>query len=430
MTVFAIAVPPRRGACPGLSVPMPTGDGLLVRLTPIGTISLTAFAELCAAARTHGNGVIDITSRGNIQVRGLSPDSASQFAATVAALDIAAEDGVPILCNPLAGLDAEEIFDSNAPAADLRHALAQRSMAAKLGAKVSVAIDGGGALTLDALAADVRLRAESINGDVTLRVRVGGDGANAADLGFVTTAQGVAAVMRLLDVLVKRGRDARAREILATEGAIVFRQAVADLVIGNAPPRPVSGYNDAIGMHRLRDGSFAFGVGFAFGHADATSLTQLVETAEAAGAIGIRAAPDRTLMTIGLTSETSSAFAAAADRLGFIVRADDPRRHVVACAGAPICASAHIASRALAPLVAEKVGPQIDGSFTIHISGCTKGCAHPTSATLTAVGTPDGCALIANGTPRDASFAVVPAYELPAAIAKYLREQKREGGHV
>ena len=43
----------RRGACPGLSAPMATGDGLFARLTPAGsTIALDAFAGLCAAART------------------------------------------------------------------------------------------------------------------------------------------------------------------------------------------------------------------------------------------------------------------------------------------------------------------------------------------------------------------------------------------
>ena len=42
MTVHALAMPPPRGACPGLSAPMPTGDGLLVRLLPIGTIPLAA----------------------------------------------------------------------------------------------------------------------------------------------------------------------------------------------------------------------------------------------------------------------------------------------------------------------------------------------------------------------------------------------------
>ena len=62
----------RRGACPGLSTPMPTGDGLLARLMPTGTMTLDAMAGLCAAARRYGNGTIEITSRGSIQVRGLT----------------------------------------------------------------------------------------------------------------------------------------------------------------------------------------------------------------------------------------------------------------------------------------------------------------------------------------------------------------------
>ena len=33
MTAIAKTIPQRRGACPGLSAPMPTGDGLLVRFS-------------------------------------------------------------------------------------------------------------------------------------------------------------------------------------------------------------------------------------------------------------------------------------------------------------------------------------------------------------------------------------------------------------
>jgi precorrin-3B synthase len=81
--------PMRRGACPGLSAPMATGDGLLARLTPSGaTIALSAFGGLCAAARRHGNGIVEVTSRGSIQVRGLTAASAGPFAAEAAALGI------------------------------------------------------------------------------------------------------------------------------------------------------------------------------------------------------------------------------------------------------------------------------------------------------------------------------------------------------
>src|SRR3984893_16497939 len=125
MTAPALTLPQRRGACPGLSAPMMTVDGLLVRLLPIGTIALDAFAALCAAARQHGNGIVEVTSRGSIQIRGLTATSAPRFAAAIAMLGIAARDGIPVLTDPLAGLLSDEIIDAAALAADLRLALAQ-----------------------------------------------------------------------------------------------------------------------------------------------------------------------------------------------------------------------------------------------------------------------------------------------------------------
>jgi precorrin-3B synthase len=187
---------------------------------------------------------------------------------------------------------------------------------------------------------------------------------------------------------------------------------------------------EPIGAHPLRDGTFAYGVGLAFGHADATSLQRLTEAAKAAAARGMRAAPGRTLMIVGLTQQGASPFAAAAEALGFIVRADDPRRHVIACAGAPICASAIIAARAIAPEIAAAAAPHLDGSFQIHISGCAKGCAHPAPAALTIVGIPSGCALIANGSTRNAPFKIVATSELPAAVAEIARSLKHEDDHV
>jgi len=430
MTAAALTSPQRRGACPGLSAPMTTGDGLLVRLLPIGTIALDAFAALCAAARQHGNGIIEVTSRGSIQIRGLSAASAPRFATAVAALDIAAGDGIPVLINPLAGLDAEDIIDAGALAADLRLALAQRSLTPKLSAKVSVAIDGGGAIDLDGIAADVRLRAQAVNGVAALDVSVGGDRQRAAHLGCVAGQDGIEVTIRLLEVLAQRGR-VRAREVLAAEGIAAFRSAVEDLLI-TADGRRDSGHRrkEPLGLHELRDGTFAYGVGLAFGHADATSLQRLSKTAEAAGASGMRAAPGRVLIIIGLTQQTSSPFAAAAEALGFIVRSDDPRRHVVACAGAPICASADIAARAIAPQIAAAAAPHLDGSFKIHISGCAKGCAHPAPAALTVVGTSAVCVLISNGSTRDAPFKTVATNELPAAVAEIARGIKHEDDHV
>ena len=430
MTALAKAAPHRRGACPGLSAQMPTGDGLLVRLRPIGTVSIAAFRKLCAAARQRGNGVVEITARGSIQVRGLSAASAPRFADAIASLGIAAEDGIPVIANALAGLDPDELIDAGTLAADLRRALGVTSLPRRLAPKVSVAIDGGS--DLYTLSADVRLHAELTNGTVALRASVGGDGASATSLGAIMPSDCTEAALRLLEVIAQHGRDARARDILAAEEIEPFRESISELLLTSARPRESGDLEldsrlrgnerkTAIGLFSLRGGSSACCIGLAFGHSDAATLERLVDAAEAAGAHGVRIAPGRALITVGLTRESATTFTAGAERLGFIVRADDPRRYVIACAGAPTCASAHIAARAMAPRLAEIAAPYLDDSSKIHVSGCAKGCAHAGPAALTVVGTPAGCALVANGSARDEPFAVVAADQLPAAIVSAAR---------
>ena len=421
----------RRGACPGLSAPMPTGDGLLVRLLPTGTISLDAFRRLCAAAQEHGNGVIEITARGSIQVRGLTAASAVRFAATIAECGIAAADGLPILSSPLAGLDAEALLDANALAGALRQALIKTSLPPRLAPKLSVVIDGGGALNLDHLTADVRLCAESGDGEPAVRIGVAGDQTNALMLGTVALDRAIEVTLLLLDVICRSGHGARARDIVAADGGAEFRATIADFLIPGRPPaaRAVQETNDPIGDHPLRDGTFARGFGLAFGHADAAALADLIEAAAAAGATGIRTAPGRALLIIGLTQEAAATLAAKAETNGFVVRADDPRRFVFACAGAPICSAAHIAARTLAPRLTETVAARLGAKFNLHISGCAKGCAHPQAAALTIVGTDTGCALIAGGNARGARSALVPAEELPNAVAQFAARHD-EAPHV
>jgi precorrin-3B synthase len=433
-------VPSRRGVCPGLSHPLATGDGLLVRMLPIGTIALEPFAALCALARSYGNGIIEITARGSIQVRGLSAHSAPEFAAEIAALGIAAEDGVPILCNPLAGLDAAEIFDATALAAALRRVVTQQSLAGRLDPKISIVVDGGAPLNLAHVAADIRVRAQLRNGQPVLRLGLGGDDRTMFDLGFIALDDGVEAVSRLLRVLAERG--ARARAIIAADGGADFEDALAFARPGSAArsdgqaakrietgaaPRQCS---DAIGLHALCDDSFACGIAMAFGHAEASPLEKLAKAATAAGARGLRTAPDRSLLAIGLTSKSAAYFLAAAAELGFVTRTDDPRRHVIACAGAPHCASAYIPARTMAPDIAAAAAPYLTDGITIHVSGCAKGCAHPGAASLTVVGTPQDCALVANGSVRDAAFAAASWHELPAVVADHLRERCSTGEKI
>jgi precorrin-3B synthase len=415
-----VRLPSRRGACPGLSAPMPTGDGLLVRFVPADAVPLDAFVALCAAARAHGNGTMEVTARGSLQVRGLTPASAPLFASEVARLDIAAADGVAVLTGPLRD-DAEAIIDAASLAAELRQAIAQAHLA--LAPKVSVVVDGGGLLHLDAVSADIRLRAVGPAAAPRLLVALGagplpnpppqgGGGSQAAWLGAIAPERAVEVVLGLLREIAAHGP--RAADVLRARGIDALRSLVRIELAAAPAPRPPA---EMIGRHRLRDGSLALGIALAFGHARADALVELARLAAAHGVRSIRPAPDRAPMLIGVSSENADSLAAAAERLGFVVCAGDPRRRIAACPGAPACASGFIDARRLAAALA----PQLAGlraGIAVHVSGCAKGCAHRAPAALTVVGDAYGCGIIRNGTARaSANYHVAPA-NLTAEVAR------------
>ncbi len=412
-------IPPRRrGVCPSLAAPMPTGDGLLARITPTGaTIPLDSMAALSAAARRHGNGIIEVTSRGSVQIRGLTEASAPAFAEAVAAIDLEMIDGVPVAVNPLAGLDADEAIDASALATKLREAIHAAELSVRLAPKVSVAVDGGGALHLDALAADVRLRAEAGPDGPHIYVSLGGDAQRAVPIGVVSPGNAVETALRLLAVIAARGPTARARSVLQAEGVDPFSAAVADLVT-TSPATPARPRSEPIGVHPLRDGRIALAIGLAFGHTDADALERLIEAARRAQACGFRTAPDRALLVIGVAPERAGALVAAAEELGFVTQADDPRRSIAACPGAPFCACTETPTRAIAPSVAMAIRSMLDGSVDVHLSGCVKGCAHPGAAPLTMVGGADGCGIIVNGQAQAQPLVTVPVEALMPTLAR------------
>jgi len=402
---------------------MPTGDGLLVRLMATGaTIGLEAFVALCEAARDCGNGVVEVTSRGSVQLRGLTDRSVERLAATISRIDLPVYEGAAVLCDALAGLDGDGLLDSGALAAQLRRAIASAPYLANLEPKVSIAVDGGGALHLDRVPADVRLTAQASGERVYLRVSVDGDAAAARPIGAVATEHGVDAALRMLEVIAA-GRG-RAREILAVGGTGAFCRAIADIRVDLASPslRPPA---DPIGTHAMRDGNVALGIGLPFGHADSTALEELARAAAGAGATGLRTAPGRALLAVGIDKDRAAGLVDSVKRLGFIAHADDPRRQIVACAGAPICAAAEIPARTLAPGLADSAVIAGRDAPMVHVSGCAKGCACAHSAPVTVVGCHGRCGVVVNGSARDLPLVTLMPEALPGALSRLAETVRR-----
>jgi precorrin-3B synthase len=317
------------------------------------------------------------------------------FASAVAALDIELCDSVPVISSPLPN-DSAALIDSDALASSLHRAIAARGLA--LAPKVSVVIDGGGRLHLDALTADLRLHAIDLAQGPKLHVFLAGDAASATPIGLVALDDAVDVATRILALIASRGAAARAADLLREDGISVFCESVGHCVTPFAP-LPLRPRAELIGLHRLCGKRCAIGVALAFGQASADDLMALAALAKANGATWARPAPGRTFLLGPIDEMTGFVLATAADSLGFVVDARDPRRRIVACPGAPACTSGLIAARAIAAELADHLPPSRD-DIAVHVSGCAKGCAHPGLAPLTVVGTARGCGIVRNGTAR------------------------------
>jgi precorrin-3B synthase len=409
----------RRGACPSLHEPMATGDGLLVRLSPAGTgwtpAELTALAS---AASRFGNGILEVTSRGNLQIRGLAPESAEGLAAYVEAAAIPLRTGLAIDTGPLAGIDAQEIADPLALARALHDALETAGLTSRLAPKCSVVIDGGGRLTLDDLIADVRLKADAeVPGQ--WQVAVGGTARAARPVGSVDEADIVSTVLALLEAIAAKGRMARGRDLTD-----------ADLVgFGPAPPMASATSGLApVGRFPLKNGTFATAFALPFGQVDAETLAAFCKAVQNMDAQEVRLAPGRGLIVPGLDGEACNMLEAKVGALGFIIDPTDSRLSIAACAGATFCASAHLATRALGEEIA-RTAPELVKGRTLHISGCEKRCAEPAAPDITILGTAAGC-LVLPGSGRETTPASAVAPEEALAALRQLAEMqlKHESG--
>ncbi|PZV35207.1 precorrin-3B synthase [Mesorhizobium kowhaii] len=410
----------RRGACPALAAPMQTGDGLLVRLNPIaGGLSPKLLIGLAESALRHGNGIMEITARGSLQLRGLTPDSAPLLATEVDALGIAVRTGVPVETGPLAGIDPQKVADPRPLAERIRAAVEEAGLTQRLGPKVSVVVDGGGQLTLDAVTADVRLAATRIDAGVRWLVSVAGDGQNARPLVTVEDDAARDIAVAVLRMVAEKGREAHARDL--------SERQLKSLESWHSVPPPsvlpdMSGRTEG-GAKELRPiGTFnlaaatALGIGLPYGSMPADKIIGLAQSALALGTTEIRLAPGRALLFLGLQSAACRSLQHAATTLGFVTDPDDPRTRIAACPGTPACASGRIATRDIAETIAAENADILD--FTLHISGCAKGCAHPGKAALTLVGGENGAGLVVNATAKALPAGYRPGYDAARGISR------------
>lgn len=365
MAEAVIQGPIIQGWCPGALRPMASGDGLVVRVRPHGgRLSQAQARGIADLARLHGNGLIDLSNRANLQLRGVTEASYPALIAGLRQLGLIddsaeAEARRNIIVTPFwHSADLTQQL-----AAELTAALAAADAPA-LPAKFGFLLDTAARPVLRDVSADIWI--ETGPKGLLLAVQGGAKAVSAKD----AVAQALALARWFLDAGGVTGGRGRMAQLLARIG----------LPAGFDAPRlqPLRATLGAQAQGRL--------LGFDFGQMQAQTLAALADLG------ALRLTPWRMLLIEGL--------AQVPDLAGVITRAEDPMLRVVACSGAPACPQALGDTRSLARALA----PHVTG--LLHVSGCAKGCAHPGPArTLTA--TPVGFDLICDG----------PASGIPDRIA-------------
>lgn len=374
------------GWCPTLFDPMTSGDGLLARVKPpLGRISAAAARELATAARRWGNGQLELTNRGALQARGFSETSLPKFREVVLAEGLAsAEPSVErrrnVVLSPFAEAAGEAL------ARELERWIAEDEALAALPAKFGFAVAADN--DPHPLPADICLT--SLAREEPLA------SAQAIVRRFLELAAELDPPPRRMADLVQR---ASVPSVSFADSSPTTQGSISAQILHRAArevDRRVSAGTEGALLIAGRIGE-AFALGLPFGAMTADHLDLAAEYADRFAEGMLRLSPWRALVLAGVPKAAITELAAAAGAAGFIVDPIDPRLSVVACVGAPGCASAHAATRLDAGRVASS---GVKG--LVHLSGCAKGCAHPAAAPVTLVATQHGYDLVRDGRAGDA----------------------------
>lgn len=281
---------------------------------PGGVVHPGAWAGLADLAEL-GNAELHVTSRGNLQVRGIRDGAA--FRALAAATGLSA--GPSIVASPLARLDS------------LIDALNTRLAATTASPRLLVGIDDG-------------------SGDVLVQV---------PDLGLQLTPDGA----RLIQAGELTGNETAVEAVLAEIARLAPSISPAPVTRAQqrAPKAP------AVGWLPAEDGTVALGAGLRFGVIEARVARML----DVIG-VPVTVTPGRTLVIHDLSESIAEQVVRVLAPLGLIFDANSPWLRTSACIGAPACAQAVSDVRADA---AQAAGSGMPGR--LHFVGCARGCGRP-----------------------------------------------------
>jgi precorrin-3B synthase len=367
-------------SCPGAVRLHAADDGYVARVRiPGGRLTPAQVVALADLAESAGDGHLYLTSRGNVQLRGLGSGCGQDVADALYAaglLPSISHDRVRnVVASPLSGVEGASI---ESVLADLDAALLEDESIVELSGRFLFGIDNGTGDVL-ALGPDIAVLLE---GDDVVRLVVAGRQTAVTAPVDLAADLLLGAAHRFLSLRSEHAPN-------AWRVAELPESALADLAPGRPGPRLTgpgltslaTTPNSSAGPDQHlggRDGAVVAGV--PLGSAPAHAWRTVAQLAS-----GVRITPWRSVVLVDAADDAMEQLAA----LRFLLDDADPLAPVTACIGRPGC------GKALADVRTDALTLATDPSLAnpgqrLHVSGCDRCCGHPAGPHLSAVATDDG----------------------------------------
>ncbi len=337
--------------CPGVLRPHQAADGAMVRIrVPGGQTTGTALARLGAVAVAYGSGMLQLTSRASLQVRGLPVDLPAEFERAVAEAGFLPSDTHErvrnIAVSPWTGLvggraDLRPMVD------ELDRSLLAEPELAQLSGRFLFALDDGRG-DLAALEPDLTYCAAGVaDGHILV-----GDGRYGL---AVTAADAIPTLIELAQRFQAARQETGVWRVVELPGWVTRLPGLIALPAAPDPEAPPLG---AVGGHA----SVQVPLGF-------LAPAQRVAVTAAVGGGAVVITPGRRLILPG-----AAAGLPALTSTGLVTDARSPWTSISACVGAPWCAQGRVDTQTLVRSVASlpATWPRT------HVSGCERRCGAPT----------------------------------------------------
>lgn len=379
---------------------------LRIRLTA-GELAVEQAKQIAYIAYEFGHGILDITTRANIQVQGLQIEDVPKAMARLIACGLTCKqtghDNVRnVVCHPLSGVDPEELIDTRPLCRAIADLFLDSRTYSDLPRKFNIAISGRPQHGVHCWTQDISYLAcrPPEAEEVFFQVLVGGMQGENPHLGrhlpVLVAPDQVAGVTRaLLDLFRECGSRHRRNctrfryllDRLGVTGVLNHLEEQLDFRLRPCPnvPQPLSRYDELVGWIRQKDPRrWALGLSVPLGRLSWEQLEGLGRVAYKWGDGSLRTTHEQGVILPNILAGFKDAAAVEAAGLGLSPHADTLARNSLACTGKQFCSIAVTEAKGRMLRLLEdlrKRGLTLQ-DIRIHMSGCPSSCAQHHTAEI------------------------------------------------